>query len=97
METLSKGRFGVIKRVIINKRIQYAYIARGTRQECLQYMIDLAHNSFKQGWCSDVQLSFHIVPCSQSAYFNITKFHKNQVEQLKIEYEIIKYQEHESE
>lgn len=93
METLSNGRFGVIKRVIINKSIVYKYIARGTKKECLQYMIDLAHNSFKQGWCSDVQLSLHIFPISESAYFNIIKSHKNQVEQLRIEYEIIRYQE----
>lgn len=93
MKTISNGRFGVIKRVIEHKNIHYQYIARGTKKECLQYMIDLSHNSFKQGWCSNVQLSLHIFQITQSAYFHIIKYYKNQEEQLRIEYEIIKYQE----
>lgn len=93
MITKSNGRFGVIKRVIKNKSITYKYIARGSKKECLQYMIALFYNSSYIGWCSDVQLSFSVFPTKGTAYFSINKYIKNEGEQFRIEYEITKYQE----
>lgn len=93
MKTISKGRFGVIKRVKQKKGAYYNYIARGSREECMLYIIDFAKDAFKLGWSADVQLSLHVFPNPTSAYFNIIKYNRNQTESLRIEYEISKYTE----
>lgn len=93
MKTISKGRFGVIKRVITKEGTYLSYIARGSREECMLYIIDFAKNAFKLGWSSDVQLSVHVFPNHVSAYFNIIKYNRNLTESLRIEYEISKYTE----
>lgn len=93
MKTISKGRFGVIKRVKTKEGTYYNYIARGNRIECMLYIIDFAKDAFKMGWSSNVQLSLHVFPNPISAYFNIIKYNRNQTESLRIEYEISKYTE----
>lgn len=93
MRTISKGRFGVIKRVKTKEGAYYSYIARGSREECMLYIIDFAKDAFKLGWSTDVQLSLHIFPNSVSAYFNIIKYNRYMKKSLKIEYEISKYTE----
>lgn len=91
MKTISKGRFGVIKKVKTRGCTFCSYIARGSREECMLYIIDFAKDSFKLGWSADVQLSLHVFPISVSAYFSIIKYNRNQKESLKIRYEISKY------
>lgn len=93
MKTISKGRFGVIKRVKTKEGTYYSYIARGNREECMLYIIDFAKDAFKLGWSADVQLSLHVFPNPVSAYFSIIKYNRNQTESLRIEYEISKYTE----
>ena len=93
MKTISKGRFGVIKRVKTKESTYYNYIARGSREECMLYIIDFAKDAFKLGWSADVQLSLHVFPNPVSAYFSIIKYNRNQTESLRIEYEISKYTE----
>lgn len=91
MKTISKGRFGVIKRVKTKEGTYYNYIARGRREECMLYIIDFAKDAFKLGWSADVQLSLHVFPNPVSAYFYIIKYNRNLTESLRIEYEISKY------
>ena len=91
MKNISKGRFGVIKQVKSKEGTYYSYIARGSREECMLYIIDFAKNAFKLGWSADVQLSLHVFPNPVSAYFSIIKYNRNQKESLRIEYEISKY------
>ena len=91
MKTISKGRFGVIKGVKSKEGTYYSYIARGSREECMLYIINFAKDSFKLGWGTDVQLSLHVFPNPLSAYFSIIKYNRNQKESLRIEYEISKY------
>lgn len=93
MKTISKGRFGVIKRVKTKEGAYYSYIARGSREECMLYIIDFSKNAFKLGWSADVHLSLHVFPNTVSAYFNIIKYNRYLKESLKIEYEISKYTE----
>lgn len=91
MKTISKGRFGVIKGVKTKEVTHYSYIARGSKEECMLYIIDFAKNSFKLGWSADVQLSLQIFRNPISAYFSIIKSNRNQTESLRIDYKISKY------
>lgn len=91
MKTISKGRFGVIKRVKTKEGAYYSYIARGSREECMLYIIDFAKNAFKLGWSTDVQLSLNVFPNTVSAYFSIIKYKRKQTVSLRIEFEISKY------
>lgn len=91
MKTISKGRFGVIKEVKTKGGTYCSYVARGSREECMLYIIDFAKDSFKLDWSADVQLSLHVFPNTISAYFSIIKCNRNQKESLRIEYEISKY------
>lgn len=95
MKTVSKGRFGVIKQVKTKKSTYYNYIARGSKEECMLYIIDFAKDAFKLGWSADVQLSLHVFPNPMSAYFSIIKYNRNLTESLRIEYEISKYTDNE--
>lgn len=91
MKTISKGRFAVIKGVKTKEESFYRYIARGSREECMLYIIDIAKDLFKLGWGSDVHLSLSVFPNHVSAYFSIIRYNRNQTESLRIEYEISKY------
>lgn len=91
MKTISKGRFGIIKGVKSKEGTYYSYIARGSREECMLYIINFAKESLKLGWGTDVQLSLQVFPNHLSAYFSIIKYNRNQKESLRIEYEISKY------
>lgn len=91
MKTISKGPFSVIKGVKTKEGTYYRYIARGSREECMLYIIDFAKDSFKLGWSADVHLSLSVFPNNVSAYFSIIKYNRNQTESLRIEYEISKY------
>lgn len=91
MKTISKGRFSVIKGVKTKEGTYYRYIARGSREECMLYIIDFAKDSFKLGWSADVHLSLSVFPNNVSAYFSIIKYNGNQTESLRIDYEISKY------
>ena len=91
MKTISKGRFGVIKRVKTKEGTYYSYIARGTKKECMLYIIDFAKNAFKLGWSTDVQLSLNVFPNTLSAYLSIIKYNRYKKVSLRIEYEISKY------
>lgn len=93
MKTISKGRFGVIKEVKTKEGSYYSYIARGSREECMLYIIDFAKNAFKLGWSADVQLSLHVFPNHVSAYFSIIKYNRNEKVSLRIDYKISKYTE----
>lgn len=93
MKTISKGRFGVIKRVETKEESFFRYIARGSREECMLYIIDIAKNAFKLGWSADVQLSLHVFPNLVSAYFSIIRYNRDQTVSLRIEFEISKYTE----
>lgn len=93
MKTISKGRFGVIKRVKTKEGTYYNYIARGSRKECMLYIISFAEDALKLEWSVDVHLSLHVYPNPMCAYFNIIKYNRNQTEILRIEYEISKYTE----
>lgn len=91
MKTISKGRFSVIKGVKTKEGAYYRYIARGSKEECMLYIIDFAKDSFKLCWGADVHLSLSVFPNNVSAYFSIIKYNRNQTESLRIEYEISKY------
>lgn len=91
MKTISKGRFCVIKAVKTKEGIYYKCIARGSREECMLYIIDFAKNAFKLGWSTDVQLSLHIFPKTISAFFDIIKYNRILTESLRIEYKISRY------
>ena len=78
MKTISKGRFVVLKGVKTKGGTYYRYIARGSREECMLYIIDFAKDSLKLGWSTDVHLYLHVFPISVSAYFNIIKYNRNQ-------------------
>lgn len=93
MKTISKGRFCVIKGVKTKEGIYYRYIARGSREECMLYIIDFAKNTFKLGWSDDVQLSLHVFPNHVSAVFSIIKYKRFITESLRIDYKISKYTE----
>lgn len=94
MKIISKGCFGVFKLIEIDKRVCKVCIARGTKTECLSYVIELANDSHKLGWCSDVQLSLHVFPLNKDACFNIIKYDKTGLKQiLRIEYHIARYKE----
>lgn len=91
MKTISKGPFCVIKGVKTKEETFFRYIARGSREECMLYIIDIAKDSFKLGWSSDVHLSLSVFPNHVSAYFAIIRYNRNQKESLRIEFEISKY------
>lgn len=91
MKTISKGRFGVIKKVKTKEVTYCSYIARGSREECMLYIIDFAKDAFKLGWSADVQLSLHVFPNHVSAYFSIIKYNRNEKVSLRIDYKISKY------
>lgn len=91
MKTISKGRFGVIKRVKTKEDTCYNYIARGSREECMLYIIDFAKNVFKLCCTTDVQLSLNVFPNTLSAYLSIIKYNRYKKVSLRIEYEISKY------
>ena len=91
MKTISKGSFSVIKGVKTKKNAYHKYIARGSREECMLYIIDFAKNAFKLGWSADVHLSLSVFPNHVSAYFSIIRYNRNQTESLRIEYKISKY------
>ena len=93
MKTISKGRFGVIKQVKTKEGTYCSYIARGSRKECMLYLIDFAKDAFKLGWSTDVQLSLNVFPNSLSAYLSIIKYNRYKKESLRIEYGISKYTE----
>ena len=94
MKIISKGCFGVCKIIEINKRVCEVWIARGTKAECVSYLIELANESHKLDWCSDVQLSLHMFPHNNDACFNIIKYDKKDLKQrLRIEYHIARYKE----
>lgn len=93
MKTISKGRFGVIKQVKTKEGTYNSYIARGSREECMLYIIDFAKDSFKLGWCTDVQLSLDVFPNTMSAYLSIIKYNRYKKVSLRIEYIISKYTE----
>lgn len=93
MKTISKGSFGVIKRVKTKEVKYYSYIARGSRKECMLYIIGFAKDAFMLGWSNDVQLSLNVFPNHTSAYFSIIKYNRNKKMSLRIEYEISKYTE----
>ena len=93
MKTISKGRFGVIKGVKTKEGTYYSYIARGSRKECMLYLIDFAKDAFKLGWSADVQLSLNVFPNHLSAYLSIIKYNRYKKVSLRIEYEISKYTE----
>lgn len=93
MKTISKGRFGVIKEVKTKESTYYSYIARGSREECMLYIIDFAKDTFKLGWSADVQLSLNVFPNTMSAYLSIVKYNRYEKVSLRIEYEISKYTE----
>ena len=91
MKTISKDCFSVIKRVKTKEDSFYRYIARGSREECMLYIIDLAKDCLKLSWNTDVHLSLSVFPNHISAYFSIIRYNRNQTESLRIEYEISKY------
>ena len=91
MKTISKGRFSVIKGVKTKEETFYRYIARGSREECMLYIIDIAKDSFKLGWSTDVHLSLSVFPKNVRAYFSIIKYNRNQTESLRIDYKISEY------
>lgn len=93
MKTISKGRFGVIKQVKTKEGTYSSYIARGSREECMLYIIDFAKDSFKLGWSTDVQLSLDVFPKTMSAYLSIIKYNRYNKVSLRIEYIISKYTE----
>ena len=93
MKTISKGEYGVIKRIKQKEGTYYNYIARGSREECMLYIIDFAKDTFKLGWSADVLLSLNVFPNHTSAYFSIIKYNRNKKVSLRIEYEISKYTE----
>ena len=93
MKTISKGRFGVIKEVKTKEGTYNSYIARGSRKECMLYIIDFAKDSFKLGWSTDVQLSLDVFPNTMSAYLSIIKYNQYKKVSLRIEYKISKYTE----
>lgn len=93
MKTISKGRFGIIKQVKTKEGTFYNYIARGSREECMLYLIDFAKNTFKLYCTTDVQLSLNVFPNTLSAYFSIIKYNRYKKVSLTIEYEISKYTE----
>ena len=93
MKTISKGRFGVIKEVKTKEGTYNSYIARGSREECMLYIIDFAKDSFKLGWSTDVQLSLDVFPNTMSAYLSIIKYNQYKKVSLRIEYKISKYTE----
>lgn len=74
MKTISKGCYGVFKLITTNERLCKVCVARGTKTECVSYIIDLANDSHKLGWCSDVQLSLHVFPRNNDACFNVIKY-----------------------
>lgn len=91
MKTISKDSFSVIKEVKTKKSTYQRYIARGSREECMLYIIDFAKDAFKLGWSTDVHLSLSVFPNHVSAYFSIIKYNRYQTESLRIEYKISKY------
>lgn len=93
MKTISKGSFGVIKEVKTKEGTCCRYIARGSREECMLYIIDFAKNAFKLGWSADVQLSLHVFPNTGNAFFHIIKYERGLKVSLRIAYEISKYVE----
>lgn len=94
MKTISKGDFGVYKVYMVNKRACKVWLARGTKTECISYIIELANNSCKLSWCTDVQLSLHVFPRNNYASFYIIKYeNKSLREKLRIEYIIARYEE----
>lgn len=94
MKTISKGCYGVCKLITTNERLCKVWVARGTKTECVSYIIDLANDSHKLGWCSDVQLSLHVFPRNNDACFNVIKYDKNDINViLRIEYQIARYTE----
>lgn len=93
MKTISKGRFCVIKGVKTKESMYYRYIARGSREECMLYIIDFAKNAFKLGWSADVHLSLQVFPNHVNAFFSIIKYKQFITESLRIDYKISKYTE----
>lgn len=91
MKTISKGRFGVIKRFKTKEGTYYEYIARGNRKECMLYIISFAEDLLKLSWSGNVHLSLHVNPNPMCAYLNIIRYNRRQTESLRIEYEISKY------
>lgn len=94
MKTISKGCFGVYKVYMVNKRACKVWLARGTKAECISYIIELANNSCKLSWCSDVQLSLQVFPRNNDACFDVIKYDNESLrEKLRIEYIIARYKE----
>ena len=94
MKIISKGCFGVCKLISTNGRVCKVWVARGTKAECVSYIIDLANDSHKLGWCSDVQLSLHVFPRNNDACFNVIKYDEKDINViLRIEYQIARYKE----
>ena len=94
MKIISKGCFGVCKLISTNERVCKVWVARGTKTECVSYIIDLANDSHKLGWCSDVQLSLHVFPRNNDACFNVIKYDEKDINViLRIEYQIARYKE----
>lgn len=93
MKTISKGQFVVIKRTTEKKRTFCENVARGTKKECMQYIIEFANETYELCWSSNVHLSLHVFPNDMRVYFHIVKYNRNQTESLRIEYEIAKYTE----
>lgn len=94
MKTISKSCYGVCKLISANDRVGKVWIARGTKTECMSYIIDLAYDAHKLDWCSDVQLSLHVFPRNNNACFNVIKYDENDIKViLRIEYQIAIYEE----
>lgn len=94
MKIISKGCYGVCKLITANERVCKVWVARGTKTECVSYIIDLANDSHKLGWCTNVQLSLSVFPRNNNAYFNVIRYDAKDINViLRIEYQIERYKE----
>lgn len=96
MRTISKGRFAVVKR-LTQKGISLngGFVARGSKKQCCKYIIKLAEEARAKVWEQEVQISLHVFPKTDNAFFSVITYDENYNEIRRIEYLITIFEDNE--
>ena len=96
MKTISKGKYGVIKKLTKEGKSMFCdFVARGSRKQCYKFIIKLAKDAQKMAWNKDVQLSLHVFPKSNNAFFHVLTYKEGFEVGNRIEYQIVLYKDNE--
>lgn len=96
MRTISKGNYGVVKQLTKDDKSMFCgFVARGSRKQCYKYIIKLAKDAQVMAWDKDVQLSLHVFPKSNSAFFHVLTYKEVFEVESRIEYQIVLYKDDE--